>query len=135
MCCSSKRASIRSQRYNDERPHQALDMHTPATHYTPSPRLYGGLEALEYPGQDWTAVITACGRICYQGRKINVSQVFGGQKVGVKQVDDHIWLVTFMHYDLGDFDDETCSSNRSIIPSVRNGDPCLRNRLLPMSPE
>jgi putative transposase len=27
--------------------------------------------------------------------------------VGVKQVDEHIWLVTFMHYDLGHFDDET----------------------------
>jgi hypothetical protein len=39
-------------------------------------------------------------RICYQRRKINVSQVFAGQTVGVKQVDDHLWLVTFMHYDL-----------------------------------
>jgi putative transposase len=47
-------------------------------------------------------------RICYQRRKINVSQVFAGPKVGVKQVNDHIWLVTFMHYNLGYFDDETC---------------------------
>ena len=53
-------------------------------------------------------MITTCGRICYQRRKINVSQVFAGQKVGVKQTEDHIWLVTFMHYDLGYFDDETC---------------------------
>jgi hypothetical protein len=30
-------------------------------------------------------MITTCGRICYQNRKINVSQVFAGQKVGVKQ--------------------------------------------------
>jgi pimeloyl-ACP methyl ester carboxylesterase len=67
-----------------------------------------GLEELEYPFHDWTAVITTCGRICYRRRKINVSQVFAGQKVGVKQVDDHIWLVSFMHYDLGYFDDETC---------------------------
>ena len=28
--------------------------------------------------------------------------------IGVKQVDERIWLVTFMHYDLGFFDDETC---------------------------
>jgi putative transposase len=27
--------------------------------------------------------------------------------VGIKQVDDHVWLVSFMHYDLGYFDDET----------------------------
>jgi len=53
-------------------------------------------------------VITTCGRICYQRRTVNVSQVFAGQKVGVKQTDDHIWLVTVMEYDLGYFDDETC---------------------------
>ena len=28
--------------------------------------------------------------------------------VGIKQTDDRIWLVSFMEYDLGDFDDETC---------------------------
>ena len=28
-----------------------------------------------------------CGRICFSGRKINLSQVFAGQKVGVKQVE------------------------------------------------
>jgi putative transposase len=34
--------------------------------------------------------------------------VFAGQNVGVTQVGEHVWLVTFMHYDLGYFDDETC---------------------------
>ena len=28
-------------------------------------------------------------------------------RAGVKQTDDHVWLVSFMHYDLGYFDDET----------------------------
>ena len=35
--------------------------------------------------------------------------VFGGQNVGVTQVGERIWLVTFMRYDLGYFDDETCT--------------------------
>ena len=39
---------------------------------------------------------------------MNLSHVFAGQSVGVTQVGEHIWLVTFMHYDLGYFDDETC---------------------------
>jgi hypothetical protein len=30
--------------------------------------------------------------------------VFAGQKLGIKQVDDGIWLVGFMHYDLRYFD-------------------------------
>lgn len=115
------------QRYNEERPHQALDMHTPASRYAPSARPYNGVEELEYPFHDWTAVITHCGRICYQRRKINVSQVFGGQKVGVKQVADHIWLVTFMDYDLGYFDDETCR-----LEPIDNP---FGPKLLPMSPE
>src|ERR1051326_4561257 len=96
------------RRYNHERPHQALDMATPASRYHGSARAYGTLEHLEYPFHDWTAVVTRCGRICYQRRKINLSQVFAGQKVGVKQTAEHIWLVSFMDYDLGYFDDETC---------------------------
>jgi hypothetical protein len=32
--------------------------------------------------------------------------VFARQNVGVTQVGDHVWLVTFMHYDLSYFDDE-----------------------------
>ena len=37
----------------------------------------------------------------------DLSHVFAGQNVGVTEVGDHLWLVTFMHYDLGYFDDET----------------------------
>ena len=35
-----------------------------------------------------------------------MSTVFAGQNVGIKQVGDKIWLVTFMHYDSGYFDHE-----------------------------
>jgi hypothetical protein len=52
--------------------------------------------------------VTTCGRICWKRRKINLSQVFAGPAVGVREVSDQIWLVTFMHYVLGYFDDGTC---------------------------
>jgi hypothetical protein len=51
--------------------------------------------------------VTSCGRICLAGRKINLSHAFAGQAVGIKEVAEKIWLVTFMHYDLGFFDHET----------------------------
>jgi len=54
------------------------------------------------------AISTVCGRICVGKRKINLSQVFAGQNIGIKEVADRIWLVTFMHYDLGFFDHEAC---------------------------
>src|SRR3954468_9928338 len=93
-------------RYNQERPHQALGMKVPADVYARSPRVYRGLEDLTYPFHDATFTVTHCGRICFHGRKINLSHVFAGQNVGVTQVGERIWLVTFMQYDLGYFDDE-----------------------------
>jgi len=114
-------------RYNRDRPHQALDMKVPADLYVRSPRVYRGLEDLTYPFHDRTATVTRCGRICFNRRKINLSQVFAGQNVGVTQVGDRIWLVTFMQYDLGYFDDETCR-----LEPIENP---FGPKVLPMSPE
>jgi len=88
------------------RPHQAIGMQYPAELYTPSPRCYRGIGELEYPFHDRTITVTNCGRICIGKRKINLSTVFAGQNVGVKEVSDKIWLVSFMKYDLGFFDQE-----------------------------
>jgi hypothetical protein len=37
-------------------------------------------------------------------KKINLSTSLAGQAVGIKEVDDGIWLVSFMNYDLGYID-------------------------------
>jgi putative transposase len=55
--------------YNDERPHQALDMKYPAELYQRSARPYHGLDALHYPFHDRTLTVTQCGRICFGRRK------------------------------------------------------------------
>jgi putative transposase len=62
------------------------------------------LPNLDYPFHDKAVTVTTCGRICFNRQKINLSQVFAGQTVGIKQTDDRIWLVSFMNYDLGYFD-------------------------------
>jgi len=112
--------------FNHQRPHQALGMKYPAEIYRPSARPYRGLDELEYPFHDRTVTVTRCGRICLGKRKINLSQVFAGQKVGVKEVSDQIWLVSFMQYDLGFFDHETCR-----LEPVANP---FAPKLLPLSP-
>jgi hypothetical protein len=48
-----------------------------------------------YPFHDRTITITQCGRICIGRRKINLSAVFAGQDVGIKEVSEKIWLVSF----------------------------------------
>jgi len=113
--------------YNQERPHQALDMKYPAELYRPSLRPYRGLGELDYPFHDRTITVTHCGRICLGKRKVNLSQAFAGQNVGIKEVSDRIWVVSFMHYDLGFFDHETCR----LEPVA---DPFEPPKVLPMSP-
>ena len=114
------------EEFNTERPHQALDMACPAERYSASPRPYKGLPEIDYPFHDKAVTVTTCGRICYNRKKINLSQVFAGQTVGVKQVDDRIWLASFMDYDLGYFDDETCR-----LEPLENP---FGPKVLPMSP-
>ena len=92
--------------FNHERPHQALGMRCPAELYQPSARPYRGLSDLDYPFHDRTITVTRCGRICFDGRKINLSAAFAGQNVGIKEISEKIWLVSFMQYDLGFFDHE-----------------------------
>ena len=69
---------------------------------------------------------TRYGRICMGALKINLSQAFAGQKVGVKQVEEKIWLVSFMQYDLGFFDHETCRIESAVNPFAA--------KVSPMSP-
>jgi len=112
--------------YNQQRPHQAIGMKYPAELYSPSARSYQGLSELEYPLHDRTITVTSCGRICMGSRKINLSVVFAGQNVGIREIAEHIWLVSFMHYDLGFFDDEAGRVECAPNPFAA--------KVLPMSP-
>lgn len=87
--------------FNTERQHEALAMKCPAEIYTPSPRPYRGLPELSYPFHDREVLVTCCGRLCLHRKKINISTALAGQKLGIKEVDEGIRLVSFMHYDLG----------------------------------
>ena len=49
-----------------------------------------------------------------------------GQNVGIKEVSDRSWVVTFVHYDLGFFNHETCRLELVADP--------FEPKVLPMSP-
>ena len=114
--------------YNNDRPHQALGGKYPGEVYTPSAREYHHPEVPEYPFHDRTIRVTQCGRICLGRHKINLSVVFAGQSVGIREIADEIWLVSFMNYDLGFFDQE---ENR-VEPVGHNP---FAPKVLPMSSE
>jgi hypothetical protein len=92
------------EEFNNERPHEALAMKCPAELYSPSTRPYAGIPEPLYPFHDRTVMVTNCGRLCLYRKKINITRSLAGQAVGVKEVDDSIWLVSFMEYDLGYID-------------------------------
>lgn len=91
--------------YNQERPHQALEMRCPMEVYRRSSRPYEGLSDLTYPGCEKTVLITNCGRICIKKMKVHVTKALANQPVGLQEVDDYTWEVYFMDYHLGYFDE------------------------------
>jgi len=113
--------------YNNDRPHEALNMKYPGELYTPSAKVYRPPDEPEYPMHDLTIRVTKCGRICLKRLKINFSTVFAGQSVGITETADKIWLVSFMDYDLGYFDEEA----RRVEPI----DNPFKAKVLPMSSE
>ena len=113
--------------YNNDRPHQALGGLYPAEVYTPSARDYRPPAPPEYPFHDRTVLVTQCGRICIGKRKISLSRVFAGQYLGITEIADDIWLVSFMDYDLGFFD-----TDLDRVEPV--GENPFAPKVLPMSP-
>ena len=70
----------------------------------PSPQPYTGLPDLTYPCRvvrfsSPRAAASAC-----VVTTVNISTVLAGQRLGIKKVDDGIWIVSFMSYDLGFID-------------------------------
>ena len=100
-------------------------MQSPAEVYEASPRRYDGLPNLSYPLHDRDVLVTACGRICMHRKRVNISTVLAGQRLGIKEVDEGIWLVSFMSYHLGFIDLE----QKTLQPLDNPFGP----RLLPMS--
>lgn len=113
--------------FNFERPHQALNKKYPSEIYKKSERQFKGIEPIFYPFHDKTIQVTDCGRICQKNWKVNLSRAFAGQEVGVKEVEDGIWVVSFLDYDLGYFDE----GGKRVEPV----DDPFKIKVLPMSPE
>ena len=92
----------------------------------PSPRPYHGLAELEYPFHDRTITVTSCGRICLGQSQDQLERRLRRPERRHQGGREKIWLVSFMHYDLGFFDQESgrvaCAENP------------FEAKVLPMSP-
>jgi transposase len=94
--------------WNVERPHEALGQRPPAMVWEPSPREYPEvLPKAEYPSHFEVRRITGNGRMKFKGRVPFVSESLAGQSVGLVEVDDGVWSITFVGFEVGRLDQRT----------------------------
>ena len=88
--------------FNFERPHEALDMQTPASCYDCSPReMPNKIPPLQYPDRFEVRYVSANGGIRWNKRWVNVSITCVGEYVGLEEIDDGVWNVYFGPLKLG----------------------------------
>lgn len=94
--------------YNHERPHESLGMKRPAEAYTPSPKNFPDfLEEPQYPLHDMSLKVSSNGHLYFhtgKRRQVYLSAALSGQSVGLREVDEHRWLVSFLDKKLGYID-------------------------------
>lgn len=93
--------------FNTERPHEALALKTPAEVCAPSPRPC--LPELAYPLHDRDILVANSGVISLSGRHVVISSVLAGQRLGLREVENDVRLVSFRRCDLAYIDLEAKS--------------------------
>lgn len=72
--------------YNEKRPHCALNLETPASKYTPSPRKYTeNPEAWEYGAEYKLVKVKSTGFFNHRGQGYFLSEAFGGKQIAVRE--------------------------------------------------
>jgi transposase InsO family protein len=101
--CAQQRAFDRFRPlYNHERPHEALNQRPPGHVYRPSPRPYPArVVSPEYPDALHVRRVRADGYLKWQGRLIFLSHALRGEPVGLEEVADGCWRISFGSLPLG----------------------------------
>ena len=97
-----RKFNIFRQEFNEVRPHEALDMNTPAQLHVASPRqMPDKLAAVEYPDRFEVRYVSANGGIRWHKQWVNVTSALKGEYVGLEAIDDGVWDVYFSFKKIG----------------------------------
>jgi transposase InsO family protein len=111
------------QEYNSERPHEALGQKTPASVYHPSSRTYPmRLPQTEYDDDVIVKRVRHSGEMYWKGRFIHISKVLAHEPIALKQMDEHLWSISFSFYPLGVLNELT----EKVFPVNKTGGKCKR---------
>jgi transposase InsO family protein len=91
--------------FNEERPHQALALKTPASVYKKSNRSYPSkTPEIIYPNEYLIRKVKTNGEIKYFGKRYFVSELLHGEPIGLEMIDDDRAIVYFGRLKLGIID-------------------------------
>lgn len=91
--------------FNEERPHQALALKTPASVYEKSNRAYPiNIPELIYPDHHLIRKVKTNGQIKYAGKRYFISELLHGEPIGLEMIDDDRAIVYFGRLKLGIID-------------------------------
>jgi putative transposase len=91
--------------YNDERPHEALDYRTPAACYAKSPRPFPRrVPEVEYDAGVQVRRVSRSGELNWKNQPFFVSEIFGGQALGLRASHDRYYDVLYGPLRIGWFD-------------------------------
>ena len=94
--------------YNTERPHAALALTPPASHYHASPRpMPARLPGLDYPPHAEVRRVLTTGIIKWHATPVWLTGALVGQDVALEQSDTESWTIRFGPLVLGTLDDRT----------------------------
>jgi transposase InsO family protein len=94
------------EEYNQQRPHEALQMKTPAEFYRVSARPYPSrLAEPEYPSEWEIRRVRECGTMRWWSSSVFVGRALTDESIGLEPLNDGIWRVWFFRYPLGLFDE------------------------------
>lgn len=97
-----RRFNVFRREFNEIRPHEALDMNTPAQLHTTSPRrMPDKLAPVEYPDRFEVRYVSANGGIRWRKQWVNVTSALIGEYVGLEAIDDGLWDVYFSFKKIG----------------------------------
>ena len=100
--------------FNHVRPHEALEMRTPAELYSRSKRPYRGPRATRYPIAFDVRRVFKSGAVKFDGKEVYVGAGFATQSIGIERVDAKFVRLWFYERDLGLVDmDEARSTRRA----------------------
>jgi len=124
--------------YNNDRPHEALDMKTPSAVYRSSDRkMPKNIRAYDYPLHFEVRRVSRNGGIRWKHLRVNVSQTLMEEYIGFEEIEDGIFNVYFYDLLIGRFFEEI-NSIKDIIDRVPTRPtivkqsycyPCTKNKM------